>query len=96
MDDMPKAHSPLAHAARGLIHVYRYTLSPLVGPCCRFYPTCSAYALEAIEQHGAVRGAWLAARRLGRCHPWHPGGYDPVPARPSRARDLDLKSSLHG
>ncbi|MEI8296377.1 MAG: membrane protein insertion efficiency factor YidD [Pseudomonadota bacterium] len=91
-----ESRSPLAHAARGAILFYRYTLSPLIGPCCRFYPTCSAYALEAIDRHGALRGAWLAARRIGRCHPWHPGGYDPVPARQSRARDSDLKSSLHG
>jgi putative membrane protein insertion efficiency factor len=63
----------------GLITCYRWFLSPLLGPNCRFYPTCSSYALEAIQQHGALRGSWLAVRRIGRCHPWNPGGVDPVP-----------------
>ena len=64
---------------RGLIRAYQLTLSPLLGPRCRFYPSCSQYALEAVGQHGALRGSWLALRRLARCHPWHAGGYDPVP-----------------
>lgn len=63
----------------GLIKAYRYLLSPLLGASCRFYPTCSAYAAEAIETHGALRGAWLAVKRILKCHPWHPGGVDPVP-----------------
>ncbi|MBM3860928.1 MAG: membrane protein insertion efficiency factor YidD [Verrucomicrobia bacterium] len=62
-----------------LIRAYQLTLSLLVGPCCRFHPSCSQYAAEAIAKHGAARGAWLAARRVGRCHPWHEGGFDPVP-----------------
>lgn len=62
-----------------LINVYRWFISPLLGPNCRFYPTCSCYAQEAIQSHGALRGSWLAARRIGRCHPWNPGGFDPVP-----------------
>ena len=65
---------------RVLIRGYQIFVSPLLGPRCRFYPSCSSYALEALAAHGAARGIWLTLRRLGRCHPWHPGGYDPVPA----------------
>ncbi|HHC07370.1 MAG TPA: membrane protein insertion efficiency factor YidD [Actinobacteria bacterium] len=64
---------------RAGIRAYRRWLSPLLGPRCRFHPTCSAYALEAVERHGALRGGGLALRRIGRCHPFHPGGNDPVP-----------------
>jgi hypothetical protein len=63
----------------GLLRLYQYALRPMLGANCRFYPSCSDYAREAIERHGAARGVWLAARRLGRCHPYHAGGYDPVP-----------------
>lgn len=62
-----------------LIKGYRKFLSPLKKNCCRFYPTCSAYALEAIEKHGAFKGMYLAVKRILKCHPWHKGGYDPVP-----------------
>lgn len=65
----------------GLIRLYQRLLSPLLGPRCRFHPTCSAYALEAIERHGALRGSWLAGRRIVRCHPLNEGGLDPVPER---------------
>lgn len=62
-----------------LLRAYRYLISPLLGPRCRFYPSCSSYALEAVERFGAARGAWLALGRVLRCHPWQPGGLDPVP-----------------
>jgi hypothetical protein len=62
-----------------LVRAYQVCLSPLLGQNCRFYPSCSHYALEAIGRHGALKGCMLAARRLSKCHPWHPGGVDPVP-----------------
>lgn len=62
-----------------VIKAYQYAISPLLGAHCRFHPSCSAYAREALERHGVMNGAWLAVRRLARCHPWSPGGYDPVP-----------------
>jgi uncharacterized protein len=69
------------HVALFLIRLYQWTVSPLLGPTCRFYPSCSDYALQAIEQFGVLRGGWLAVKRLARCHPWDPGGFDPVPSR---------------
>jgi uncharacterized protein len=69
-----------------IIRGYQLALSPLLAPRCRFYPSCSCYAHAAIEQYGAWRGLWLGARRLLRCHPFHPGGFDPLPP----------KSALHG
>lgn len=62
-----------------LIRAYQYALRPMLGANCRFAPSCSEYASDAIVRHGALRGTWLAARRVVRCHPYHPGGYDPVP-----------------
>ena len=66
-------------ALAALIRGYQIALSPLLPPSCRFYPSCSQYALEAVNRHGALKGGWLAARRLARCHPFNRGGYDPVP-----------------
>ncbi|MFN3884409.1 MAG: membrane protein insertion efficiency factor YidD [Rhodocyclaceae bacterium] len=62
-----------------LVRAYQLFVSPFFPPSCRFHPTCSHYAIEALEKHGPLRGAWLAVRRVLRCHPWHPGGHDPVP-----------------
>jgi putative membrane protein insertion efficiency factor len=64
-----------------LVRAYQWGISPLLGQNCRFYPSCSHYALEAIHEHGALKGAMLAAVRLAKCHPWHPGGMDPVPKK---------------
>lgn len=69
----------MRNLALGLIKVYRYAISPLMASHCRFYPSCSCYAQEAIESHGLLRGGWLSTKRLGRCNPWGAGGYDPVP-----------------
>lgn len=69
----------LALPLRGLVWLYRQLISPFLGNNCRFDPSCSAYAEEALRKHGAFRGSWLAARRIGRCHPWGGSGYDPVP-----------------
>ena len=79
--------------ANALIAVYRYGVSPVIGPRCRFWPSCSEYAQQAFARHGFARGLWLTAARLGRCHPWHPGGVDPLPhtfESPPVARYLGL------
>ena len=72
-------HGPVARLLVALLGGYRRYVSPLLGPRCRFAPSCSAYAVEAVQVHGAARGSWLAVRRVARCHPFHPGGHDPVP-----------------
>jgi len=69
----------MARLLIGLIKGYQYLLSPWVGNSCRFSPTCSNYACQALNKHGSLRGSWLTMRRLLRCHPWHPGGHDPIP-----------------
>ena len=91
-----RATALLSKAARGLVSVprllligflrlYRFLVSPMYGDTCRFYPSCSLYALTAVQRHGALRGSWLAGRRLLRCHPWNPGGVDHVPPVRSQA-----------
>ena len=84
----------------GLIRLYQWTLSPLLGSNCRFHPTCSQYAIDAVRAHGVLKGSMLALRRIGRCHPWHSGGYDPVPEADPPAvvatPPLELKKKGHG
>jgi putative membrane protein insertion efficiency factor len=83
-----------------LVRFYRRVLSPayhaLVGPCCRFEPTCSAYAAEALQRHGARHGSWLALRRLLRCHPFARAGIDPVPAAPHKTATAEDRQLVHG
>ncbi|EKE78312.1 membrane protein insertion efficiency factor YidD [Oceanibaculum indicum] len=79
--------SPLVHILRLPIHLYRYGISPLLGVNCRFAPSCSEYALEALATHGALKGGYLAARRILRCHPWGGSGYDPVPSAGAAGQD---------
>lgn len=74
-----RPHGPAAWLLMATVRGYQLLLSPWLGSNCRYYPTCSSYALDALRLHGACRGGWLAARRICRCHPWHEGGYDPVP-----------------
>lgn len=71
--------NPIGTVVKGLIMLYQRLVSPLFPPSCRFTPTCSNYALQAIDRHGVLKGGWLAVKRVSRCHPWHEGGYDPVP-----------------
>ena len=73
---------------RALVRAYRYFVSPLLPQACRFYPSCSSYAEQALQDHGALRGGWLTARRLCRCGPWHAGGFDPVPEVKARVKFL--------
>ena len=71
-----------------LLKGYQYLVSPWFGQTCRFYPSCSCYAIDAVEKRGVLMGLWLTVRRIGRCHPWHPGGFDPVPEK--------CEAKLHG
>ncbi|MBC7905165.1 MAG: membrane protein insertion efficiency factor YidD [Rhodospirillaceae bacterium] len=77
--------SPAGVLLRGLIRGYQLLVSPILPASCRFMPSCSAYAMEAVAKHGAVTGGWLAAKRVCRCHPWNDGGFDPVPELKSKA-----------
>lgn len=76
----------MRHLLIALLRAYRFAISPLYGQVCRYHPSCSAYALEAVTEHGTIKGSWLAVRRIARCNPWSRGGYDPVPssARPTK------------
>jgi putative membrane protein insertion efficiency factor len=85
----------MRHLLRVLIRAYQLGISPLLGANCRFYPSCSHYALEAVSTHGSLRGGWLGVRRLARCHPFHAGGYDPVPPPPGQARRSTSDLSSH-
>lgn len=71
--------SPVRHVLILVVRAYQVSIGPMLPPSCRYFPSCSAYAIEALEKHGAMRGTWLAMRRIARCHPFTPGGYDPVP-----------------
>jgi putative membrane protein insertion efficiency factor len=82
----------MRHLLRALIRGYQLAISPLFGPKCRFHPSCSSYAAEAIDRFGAMRGMWLAIKRIGRCHPWNPGGFDPVPNHAARSCGHDHHS----
>lgn len=72
-----------------MIRGYKYLISPLMANHCRFHPTCSSYAETAVREHGALKGSWLALRRLGKCHPWHPGGVDPVPGKTNKSKQIE-------
>lgn len=69
----------MKHLLIALVRFYQYAISPLIGRRCRYFPTCSEYTVDAIQKYGALKGGWMGIRRIFRCHPWHPGGYDPVP-----------------
>jgi len=84
----------LAAPLLALIYLYRWFISPLLGPRCRFYPSCSAYSLEALKLHGPVKGCWLTFKRLIRCHPYSDGGFDPVPGS-EQEHDQCCSSSSH-
>lgn len=84
MNEQDHRVTPAARLMMLLVRAYQIVLSPFMGGNCRFYPSCSNYGLEAIEVHGAIKGTWLAIRRIGRCHPFHDGGIDPVPPRAER------------
>ena len=85
---------PLGFVLIALIKIYQYVLSPMMPPTCRYLPTCSAYAAEAVQRHGAIVGAWLALRRIVRCHPWGGHGYDPVPKPQATRRSAITRGAM--
>jgi len=87
--ELQNGPTPGARVVMGLIRGYQIALSPFMGGSCRFHPSCSRYGMEAVAEHGAVRGSWMAAKRVGRCHPWREGGYDPVPLLDDSRRTSD-------
>lgn len=89
-------YDPLRWLLIGFLRAYRLLISPLYGQVCRYHPTCSAYALEAVTERGSIIGTWLAVRRLARCHPWAAGGYDPVPPSTSRVSAGSSPSTQQG
>ncbi len=91
MRPAPPGPGRVARLLLVLLDGYRRWISPLLGPRCRFAPSCSAYAAQAVREHGAARGSWLAVRRVARCHPFHPGGHDPVP--PARRTRVEPRPS---
>ena len=82
--------NPLKWLALGIIRFYQKAISPMLPPSCRFYPSCSQYTYEAIQIYGFFRGGWLGLRRISRCHPFNPGGYDPVPPKDGRSTSKDM------
>jgi putative membrane protein insertion efficiency factor len=94
-DDSPAASSPPSASSRAVLLAiagYQRVVSPLLGPTCRFHPSCSSYTASCVERFGAARGLWFGARRIARCHPFHPGGFDPPPEAPQRL----ARSVIHG
>nr|WP_227369517.1 membrane protein insertion efficiency factor YidD [Halomonas sp. M20] len=80
----------------GVIRLYQYGISPLLGPRCRFWPSCSYYAIEALQLHGPFKGGWLALKRISKCHPWHAGGIDPVPQKNERPCHTPFEDEPNG
>ena len=90
---MTRAARPVVRLLVAVLRGYQRWISPALGPRCRFAPSCSRYAVEALERHGLLRGTWLTVRRVARCHPWNPGGHDPVPGTPgARSARMDATS----
>ena len=85
--------SPLQYFFMGIVRLYQLILSPILGPRCRFQPTCSSYALDAIKLHGGLKGGWLAIKRISKCHPWGGHGFDPVPGMTIKAAEEDKTTS---